>query len=142
MARPTVTKLDSNEQNPTARHPTNIQMQLNIDATRVATTAFRNVKNRIDSPETRIMFPVGKCCPRCMALPGYKCVGLRGLLSPIPHFSRERTAADSYRSNVRARTGCQLICAVGNASHSEMSCKPRPSGAEGDDLPLCGGRHD
>jgi hypothetical protein len=89
---------------------------------RTASTALENVKKRpprLSLSKVRNLFPIGKClrrkiserpysaysveCPRCLAGAGYKCVGVRGVLSPIPHFPREREAARIYREGVTAR---------------------------------------
>jgi hypothetical protein len=90
-----------------------------MHSTRTASAALENVK-KLNPSKVRNLFPIGKClcrkiserpysaysvaCPRCAAGPGYKCVGVRGVLSPIPHFPRERKAAESYRERVRRAT--------------------------------------
>src|SRR5438552_3709438 len=91
-------------------------MEHNIGSTDAAIVASVNVKNHSHSLEVRNLFPIGKClrrkiserpysaysvkCPRCMAGVGFKCIGVRGVLSPIPHFPRERLAAASYRERI------------------------------------------
>jgi hypothetical protein len=83
------------------------------DATSVASG---NVRTPDRSKVVRNLFPIGKClrrriserpysaytvqCPKstCAAMPGYKCVGVRGEFSPIPHIARERIAAEIYRN--------------------------------------------
>lgn len=89
------------------------EMHLGTAIPDVANAAFANVKNRNNFPEVKKLFPIGKClrrkvtqrpysaysvkCPRCGAEDGYKCVGIRGVLSPIPHVTRELQAAEAYR---------------------------------------------